>query len=69
MLILNDGMDLFLWNLHENGLFILKSMYKHLVNNNINVTQEILCMKIPLKIKISMWYVKRGVILTKKQFS
>ena len=68
MLILNDGMDLFLWNLHENGLFILKSMYKHLVNNNINVTQEILHMKIPLKIKISMWYVKRGVIL-KKQFS
>ena len=65
MLILNDGMDLFLWNLHENGLFILKSMYKHLVNNNINVTQEILRMKIPLKIKISMWYVKRGVILKK----
>ena len=65
MLILNDGMDLFLWNLHENGLFILKSMYKHLVNNNNNVTQEILRMKIPLKIKISMWYVKRGVILKK----
>ena len=65
MLILNDGMDLFLWNLHGNGLFILKSMYKHLVNNNINVTQEILHMKIPLKIKISMWYVKRGVILKK----
>lgn len=39
-------------------------MYGHLINNNIKVTQEIWHMKIPLKIKISMWYLKREVILT-----
>lgn len=38
-------------------------MYGHLINNNIKVTQEIWHMKIPLKIKISMWYLKREVIL------
>ena len=37
---LNEGMDLFVWNLHKNGLFIVKLMYKHLVNNNIRVKQE-----------------------------
>jgi hypothetical protein len=36
-----------------------------LVNNNIKVIQEIWRMKIPLKIKIFIWYVKKGVILTK----
>jgi hypothetical protein len=40
-------------------------MYRHLVNNGVNVTQEIWHMKIPLKIEIFMWYLKRGVILTK----
>jgi hypothetical protein len=34
-------------------------------NNGINVTHEIWHMKIPLKIKIFMWYLKREVILTK----
>ena len=35
---LNEGMDLFMWNLHKKGLITVKSMYKHLVNNNIKVT-------------------------------
>jgi len=40
-------------------------MYRHLVNNGFKATQEIWHMKIPLKIKIFMWYLKRGVVLTK----
>ena len=62
---LNEGMNLLLWNHHKNGLLTVKSMYEHLVNNNIKGTQEIWRRKISLKIKILMWYVKRGVILTK----
>ena len=39
-------------------------MYKHLTNNGIKVSQEIWQTKIPLKTKIFMWYVNRGVLLT-----
>ena len=65
---LNEGVNLFIWNLHKNG-FTVKSMYKHLINNNTLVakkksktiyTQEIYCTKIPLKIKSFMWFIKRG---------
>ena len=54
-----------MWNLHKSGAFTVNSMYRHLVNNSFKATQEIQHMKIPLKIKIFMWYLKRGVILTK----
>jgi len=40
-------------------------MYKFLVSNGIKVMQEIWQMKIPLKTKIFMWFLKKGVILTK----
>jgi hypothetical protein len=40
-------------------------MYKYLVNNGIKVTQKIWHMKVPLKIKIFLWFLKKGVILTK----
>ena len=57
---LNEGMDCFMWNLHKSGAFTVISMYRHLVNNGFKATQEIWHMKIPLKIKIFMWYLKRG---------
>jgi hypothetical protein len=40
-------------------------MYNHLVNNEVKVTQEIWRMKLPLKIKIFLWFLKKGVTLTK----
>jgi hypothetical protein len=35
---LNEGWDTFIWNLNNNCLFSVKSMYKYLVNNGIKVT-------------------------------
>ncbi|WVZ96381.1 LOW QUALITY PROTEIN: hypothetical protein U9M48_042027, partial [Paspalum notatum var. saurae] len=62
---MRGGRDVFKWSLNKTGVFTVNSMYKHLVSNGIKVSQEIWKTKIPLKIKIFMWYVKRGVLLTK----
>ena len=35
---LNKDSDTFIWNLNNNGLFSVTSMYKYLVNNGIKVT-------------------------------
>ena len=37
---LNEGRDIFIWNLNNNGLFSVTSMYKYLVNNGIKVTRK-----------------------------
>jgi hypothetical protein len=64
---LRQGIDEFRWNLHASGIFSRDSMYRVLIhpgmpfdNNNKNRK-----MKIPLKIKIFAWFLRRGVILTK----
>ncbi|WVZ61663.1 hypothetical protein U9M48_011501 [Paspalum notatum var. saurae] len=62
---LREGRDVFRWDLNKKGLFSVRSMYKHLINNGLKVSQEIWRTKIPLKTKIFMWYIKRGVLLTK----
>ncbi|WVZ96489.1 hypothetical protein U9M48_042121 [Paspalum notatum var. saurae] len=51
--------------LQKHSSFSVKSMYLHLVNTGVKVTQEIWQMKIPLKFKVFMYYLKQGVILTK----
>ncbi|WVZ76804.1 hypothetical protein U9M48_024737, partial [Paspalum notatum var. saurae] len=48
---LRDGRDVFNWGLNKTGVFTVRSMYKHLVNNGIKVSQEIWQTKIPLKTK------------------
>jgi hypothetical protein len=40
-------------------------MYAVLISNGVRVSQDIWQMKLLMKIKIFMWYLKRGVILTK----
>ncbi|WVZ74625.1 hypothetical protein U9M48_022786 [Paspalum notatum var. saurae] len=62
---LREGRDVFRWGLNKTGFFSVKSMYSFLINNGLKVSQEIWRTKIPLKIKIFMWYIKRGVLLTK----
>ena len=43
----------------------MRSMYAALINNGVRVSQDIWQVKIPSKIRIFLWYLKRGVILTK----
>jgi hypothetical protein len=58
--------DEFHWNLRPNGNFLVKSHYQALLHTDIpNINKLILKVKAPLKIKIFLWYLRRGVILTK----
>jgi hypothetical protein len=42
------------------------SLYLALINNRvIQINTKVWKMKIPLKIKIFMWYIQKGVVLTK----
>ena len=65
-LVLSDANDSFNWTLTQNSAFTVKSMY-----NNLMLTNRLPCesvvwkLKIPLKIKIFLWYLQKGVILTK----
>jgi len=40
-------------------------MYAALINNGVKVSQDLWQIKIPTRIKIFLWYLKRGVVLTK----
>jgi hypothetical protein len=58
--------DEFYWTLHPNGKFSVKSHYQALLHTDIlNINRLIWKVKAPLKIKIFLWYLRRGVILTK----
>ena len=62
---LTEERDVFVWGLKASGLFTVKSMYVALINNGVRVSRDIWQTKLPMKIKVFMWYLKRGVILTK----
>jgi hypothetical protein len=63
---LNDQADVFRWNLHQNGQYTVKSLYLALINTGVtNMNKQLWKLKVPLKIKIFMWYLKREVVLTK----
>ena len=58
--------DRFVWGLHQNGLFSVKSMYKAVLGvEAIPYNTLIWKLKLPLKIKVFLWYLYKGVILTK----
>ena len=63
---LSQERDAFRWNLDQTGVFTVKSHYLGLIHQDIpNLNKRIWKLKIPLKIKKFLWYLKRGVILTK----
>jgi hypothetical protein len=63
---LNDNDDLFKWRLMTSHNFTVKSMYLDLWNGNTAYLHKYLWkMKVPLKIKIFMWFLHRKEILTK----
>ena len=63
---LNQETAGFKWNLNQTGVFSVKSHYLGLINQNVpNLNKRLWKLKAPLKIKIFLWYLRRGVILTK----
>ena len=64
---LSQGHDEFRWNLNRNGKFSVDSMYRAIVQPEIPVdnNNKIWQMKVPLKLKVFAWYLRKGVILTK----
>jgi hypothetical protein len=63
---LNDEPDRFKWHLTTTGLFTVKSMYADYMNGHTVFLKKYLWkIKVPLKIRIFMWFVYNKVILTK----
>jgi hypothetical protein len=58
--------DKFIWSLNSSGQFSVKSYCADLLNEHtIFLRKYILKLKVPLKIKIFMWFLHQKVILTK----
>ena len=63
---LSDQPDSTQWKLAKNGVFTVKSFYMDLINSGpISRSLHIWKIKVPLRIKIFMWFVHKQVILTK----
>jgi hypothetical protein len=64
MVSLNDRKDSFIWTANKN--FSVKNMYNDIVlRERTPVNCSVWKAKIPLKIKIFLWYLRTGVVLTK----
>jgi hypothetical protein len=58
--------DVFKWNLTSNGKFTVNSMYLDMINgNNPFLWKYIWKIKVPLKIRIFMWFLHKNVFLQK----
>nr|AAX96120.1 hypothetical protein LOC_Os11g20750 [Oryza sativa Japonica Group]ABA92956.1 hypothetical protein LOC_Os11g20750 [Oryza sativa Japonica Group] len=58
-----DQKDRFSWKNNKEGIFTVKSMYKLLMYEGLVPRKNFIWkLKIPLKIKIFLWYLKEGVI-------
>ncbi|WVZ70121.1 hypothetical protein U9M48_018815 [Paspalum notatum var. saurae] len=62
---LEEGTHIFIWGLHKTGFFAVRFMYRALISNGINMSQEIWRLRIPLKIKIFLWFLNKEVLLIK----
>jgi hypothetical protein len=61
-----DGSDTFRWNLTEPRSSTVRSLYLHLLVRQPPFRHKMIWkLKIPLKIKIFLWYLQRGLVLTK----
>jgi hypothetical protein len=64
---LTEAENKFMWGLHQNGIFSVNSMYMALIfDNRVRLDSTIWKLRLPLKIKIFLWYLKRGVVLGSK---
>jgi hypothetical protein len=63
---LSDEKDTAIWIWEKSGIFIVKSMYDHLLcNETYNPNTKLWKSKTPLKVKIFMWLVQQNAIQTK----
>ena len=63
---LSDQPDELRWTLTRSGIFTVKSMYIDVINvSSIPTSKNVWDVKVPLKIKVFMWFVHKQVILTK----
>ena len=61
-----DGLDNFRWNLTKSGLFIVRTFYLYFIDRHPPFTHKLIWkLKVPLKIKIFFWFLRRGVVLPK----
>jgi hypothetical protein len=62
---LGSTRDMFIWRAQRNGLFSIRSMYLILTNNTTRKNNTLLWnLNLPLKINF-LWYLGKGVTLTK----
>jgi hypothetical protein len=65
-LVGQDTLDRFVWGLLQNGVFTVSSMYNALITDTPVACSLLLWkLKIPHRIKIFWWYLRRGVVLTR----
>jgi hypothetical protein len=58
--------DCFKWLLTKNGFFTVRSMYLDAIDTHLPFQhKKIWKWKLPLKIKDSLWFLQKGVVLTK----
>jgi hypothetical protein len=65
-LVLSDRKDKMFWLPSSKGLFTVNSMYKNLLNYAfIPVFNKVWKINLSLKIKVFLWFLQKGVTLTK----
>jgi hypothetical protein len=66
---LQPGHDELCSNLHENGKFLVASMYNSLILLDMLINSisnnKLWKLKVPLRIKVFRWYLRKGIVLTK----
>lgn len=67
---LNNDEDEFVWKITTFGRFSVKSMYTDFMNGHtVYLKNYIWKLKVPLKVKIFMWFLHKKVTLTKDNLS
>jgi hypothetical protein len=63
---LNNNKDGFIWKIKKYGVFSTQSLYREIMKEGrISRNEMFWKARLPLKIIIFLWYLRRGVILTK----
>jgi hypothetical protein len=67
---LSSEQDKFVWSLTASSILMVRSMYLNCMNEHTKYLKKYIWkMKVPLKIKIFMWFFHRKAILTKDNLS